>query len=250
MSIGVTFLVTVKKRRNSLVLTVSISSSIFLISISCFAMLDSIFVILRGAFNIIFLSSSSFFLASRDRSTRGISIAFVLLLFVFVVPLLDPKSEAAFESNDDEVGTALFVPFRTIGSIGVEIVCMAAIFALAADVLVAEERSNERDISWKDVKNQLKKAGFVLFPNPASEQITLRMNFPVSGNTNVKIYNALGIEVYTNVLLSLERLITHRQQGVSLTTMDNIYTDDGSGNIIGNIVSELNWVSHFLKEKF
>lgn len=27
------------------------------------------------------------------------------------------------------------------------------------DVLVAEERSNEKDINWKDVKIQLKKAG-------------------------------------------------------------------------------------------
>ena len=84
-------------------------------------MLDSIFVILRGAFNIIFLSSSSFFFASRDGSTKGISTAFVLLLFVFVVPLLDPKSEAAFDSSDDEVVTVLFVPFRTIGSILVEV---------------------------------------------------------------------------------------------------------------------------------
>jgi hypothetical protein len=48
--------------------------------------------------------------------------------------------------------------------------------------------------------NQLKKANFVLFPNPAAEQIILRMNFPVSENTNVKIYNALGLEVYTCVL--------------------------------------------------
>jgi hypothetical protein len=48
--------------------------------------------------------------------------------------------------------------------------------------------------------NLLKSASFGLFPNPATDQVTLRMNFPVSENTNVKIYNALGLEIYTSVL--------------------------------------------------
>ncbi len=48
--------------------------------------------------------------------------------------------------------------------------------------------------------HQLKTAGIGLFPNPATEQVTLRTNFPVSENTTIKIYNALGVEVLTTVL--------------------------------------------------
>ena len=40
-----------------------------------------------------------------------------------------------------------------------EIAKSPAKFEDLLDVLVAEERSNEKDISWKDVKMQLKKAG-------------------------------------------------------------------------------------------
>ena len=46
----------------------------------------------------------------------------------------------------------------------------------------------------------LKSASIALFPNPATEQVTLRTNFPVSENTTVKIYNALGIEMLSTVL--------------------------------------------------
>lgn len=40
-----------------------------------------------------------------------------------------------------------------------EIAKSPAKFEDLLDVLVAEERSNEKDVSWKDVKAQLKKAG-------------------------------------------------------------------------------------------
>jgi len=40
-----------------------------------------------------------------------------------------------------------------------EIAKAPAKFEELLDVLVAEERSNEKDVSWKDVKTQLKKAG-------------------------------------------------------------------------------------------
>ncbi len=48
--------------------------------------------------------------------------------------------------------------------------------------------------------NQLKAANIALYPNPATEQVTLRINFPVGEITTVKIYNSLGIEVTTAVL--------------------------------------------------
>lgn len=40
-----------------------------------------------------------------------------------------------------------------------EIAKSPAKFEELLDVLVAEERSNEKDVSWKDVKMQLKKTG-------------------------------------------------------------------------------------------
>ena len=109
-------------------------------------MLDSIFVILLGAFKIIFLRSSSFFFVSTDGSIIGISVIFILLLFDFVDPLFDPKSVTAFESKEDDVDKTVFVPFLIIGltvveaDVAVEVIIaerIAAIFALAADVLVA-----------------------------------------------------------------------------------------------------------------
>ena len=48
--------------------------------------------------------------------------------------------------------------------------------------------------------NQLKSTSFLLYPNPATEQITIRFNFPVNENTSVKIYNALGMEILTSAL--------------------------------------------------
>ncbi len=48
--------------------------------------------------------------------------------------------------------------------------------------------------------NHLKAANIALYPNPATEQVTLRMNFPLGEITKVKIYNALGVEV-TNAVL-------------------------------------------------
>ena len=48
--------------------------------------------------------------------------------------------------------------------------------------------------------HSLKAASVALFPNPATDQLTLRTNFPVSENITVKIYNALGIEILSTVL--------------------------------------------------
>lgn len=48
--------------------------------------------------------------------------------------------------------------------------------------------------------NDSKASSAVLYPNPATENVTLRMNFPVSQETTVRVMNALGLEVYSAVL--------------------------------------------------
>ncbi|HWY38606.1 MAG TPA: T9SS type A sorting domain-containing protein, partial [Bacteroidia bacterium] len=48
--------------------------------------------------------------------------------------------------------------------------------------------------------NSLKEADLILYPNPATGQVTLRTNFPVNENASVRIYNALGMEMLSSVL--------------------------------------------------
>ena len=76
--------------------------------------------------------------------------------------------------------------------------------------------------------NQLKTANVGLYPNPATEQVTLRMNFPVSENTTVKIYNALGMEVYTTVLyMGKDELVipvSGLQKGIYFAELSNKQT--------------------------
>jgi len=48
--------------------------------------------------------------------------------------------------------------------------------------------------------NAIKNSSVRLYPNPASSKVILRLNFPQSQNTNIKIYNTLGMEVMTTTL--------------------------------------------------
>jgi len=76
--------------------------------------------------------------------------------------------------------------------------------------------------------NQLKTVNIGLFPNPATEQVTLRMNFPVSENTTVKIYNALGMEVLTTILHAgkdeLVIPVNNLQKGIYFAELSNKQT--------------------------
>ncbi|MGZ3864979.1 MAG: T9SS type A sorting domain-containing protein [Bacteroidia bacterium] len=65
---------------------------------------------------------------------------------------------------------------------------------------IVKSKSNITNNKTTGINNALKASGFVLYPNPASDVVTLRMNFPVAENTNVKIYNALGTQVYSSTL--------------------------------------------------
>lgn len=108
-------------------------------------MLDSILEILRGAFRIVFLNSSSIFFIAMESST---SVAFTFALPLPAVPLdfgvifPVPKSEAALAIKDEEEAEEV-IAFE--GFLGPEssrllaalAVWRAAIFALAAEVLVA-----------------------------------------------------------------------------------------------------------------
>jgi hypothetical protein len=64
-----------------------------------------------------------------------------------------------------------------------------------------------------------------LYPNPAIAQVTLRMNFPVAENTIVKIYNAIGVEVLSTVLLAgkdeLQIPISNLTKGIYFAELSN-----------------------------
>jgi hypothetical protein len=48
--------------------------------------------------------------------------------------------------------------------------------------------------------NTLKVSSVILYPNPANTNVTVRMNFPQSKNTTVKLYSMLGSEVQSFTL--------------------------------------------------
>lgn len=65
---------------------------------------------------------------------------------------------------------------------------------------IVKSKSNITNNKNAGILSTLKPSSVVLYPNPATSQVTLRMNFPVIENTSVKIYNALGMQVYSNSL--------------------------------------------------
>ena len=67
------------------------------------------------------------------------------------------------------------------------------------ETAVVKSKSNITNNKMASV-NQLKATGVRLFPNPATDQVTLRLNFPSNENTSIKIYNSLGVEVMNTTL--------------------------------------------------
>lgn len=71
----------------------------------------------------------------------------------------------------------------------------------ANDVETAVVKSKSNITNNRTTGINILKANTVnLFPNPASDRVTMRLNFPVSENTWVKIYNAVGVEMLSAAL--------------------------------------------------
>ncbi|MGZ3863348.1 MAG: T9SS type A sorting domain-containing protein [Bacteroidia bacterium] len=90
---------------------------------------------------------------------------------------------------------------------------------------IIKSKSNITNNKSAGINSVLKASGFVLFPNPATDVVTLRMNFPVAENTNVKIYNALGMQVYSNTLMfakdELKIPVSGFEKGIHFAELSN-----------------------------
>ncbi len=72
----------------------------------------------------------------------------------------------------------------------------------ATQATIVKTKSNITNNKVAGINNSIKASWVNWYPNPATDKLTLRLNFPVAGNSSVKLYNALGVEVFSSSLLS------------------------------------------------